>query len=57
MFIHSEYCRRVLERKFGKSLFMTKKDYKNFEKSTEGWSCINRFKERDIKVKDHDTLL
>ena len=36
---------------------MTKKDYKNFEKSTEGWSCINRFKEGDIKVKDHDTLL
>ena len=49
----SEYCRRLVERNFNKTLVKTEKNYENFINSTKYRICKKQHKQKDIIVKDH----
>ena len=54
MIKESEYCSEVIETKFNKPLFVTKKDHEDFKNSIQGWICKKTCKKGEVKVKDHD---
>ena len=49
----SEYCRRLVERNFSKTLVRTEKNYEDFKNSTNYRICKKQHKQKDIIVKDH----
>ena len=53
----SKYCCRVIEREFDKTVFMTEKDYEDFEKFTKFWTFIeSHLKKGNVKVKIFDCI-
>ena len=42
-----------MKKHFKKKLVMTKKDFVDFENSTECWICDNVFVACDVKVRNH----
>ena len=45
-----EYCRRLVERNFNKTLVKTEKNYENFKNSTKYRICKKQHKQKDIIV-------
>ena len=56
MMKENEFCSKVIEAKFSKSLVMTKKDHGNFNIPTKYWVCKKAYEEGLVKVKDNDQI-
>ena len=54
MIKESEYCFKVNESQFNKSLVMTEKYHEDFNNSNKCWICKRAYEEGEVKVKDHN---
>ena len=47
------WCKNIMKNNFNKPLKMTNEDEENFNKSNECYICGKKYKEKDIRVRDH----
>ena len=54
----SNYCSKVIETKFNKTLIISEKGHEDFNNSAKCWICekAKAYQEGEVKVKDHDRV-
>ena len=56
MINESEYCSKVIETEFNKSLVMSEKDYEDFKNSAKCWISKKAYEKDEMKVKYQDSI-
>lgn len=52
----TEYCQETIKSKFNKPLRMSQDEEKEFKVAEMCHICVQQFKEKDVKVRDHCQL-
>ena len=55
-FLKNDYCKKVIEKHFNKTLIMSVEDERRFQSSNKYWICNKFFVTGDNNVRDHDNV-